>query len=722
MSDPEYYEADPNSLNLSHLLFILFKHKRKILLCATAGIVASVAAYFLLPTVYKSEAKLLVRYVVDKSAVDVLDPDAHPSSADSMNLINSEVEIITSEDLIMQVAKAVGIERLLQTPGYKEAGSKMHGSVKGAGSKMDGSVPEPEVEAAESLLANLQVTAVKETNIISVSYKNTNPAMAVRVLQELVSRYFDKHLEVHRSTGAFEFVRRETDQLRSQLSQTEKELKELDDQAGIISPAQTEANLTAELTKAEEELSIANAEFVGQKARVQNIESGLAWAQANRSDKNAPLAVSSDTNHQYQDLVSRLTRLRQIETESLATYKPENPKVKVVRSQIADVEKLRGDLEEKYPGLLDSALAGSPSQTARHELVTEKAQLLALEAKTEALATRVNGIRERFKRFSEVRSQLADLERRKEVEETNYKYFQSSLERARIDETLDPSRMPNISVVQKPLTAEKYSKDKRTLVLSLAFGGWAIGIGIALLKELVMDRTVKRRVELETRLSIPLVLSIPYFNRNGHSPLTLNRNGHSPLTLCDTAEESSQIVRRGAPPNTALWNGDEFIRPFCDAIRDRMILDFELNGTTHRPKLVAVTSCSDGAGASTLAKGLARSLLETHEKIILVDHLFVEKITVPKPCKTGAIQRLITSFVGSDFDYVIYDLPCLSDTSPTLALAGFMDKVLLVVEAGKSDREVVKRAYAQLASVKAKVLVVLNKGRSYGPKWLRTEV
>jgi polysaccharide biosynthesis transport protein len=707
MSDLEY-EAEASGPSLNDILFILFRHKWKILLCATAGMVAAVAAYFLLPTVYKSEAKLLVRYVVDKSAVDVLDPSVRQSSADSMNLINSEVEILTSQDLIMQVAQAVGIERLLQTPDYK-----------GAGSKLDGSVPEPEVEATQILLQNLQVTAVKETNIISVSYKNVHPAMAVRVLQELVSRYFDKHLEVHRSTGAFEFVRRETDQLRSQLNQTEKEQKELDDQAGIISPAQTEANLTAELTKAEDELSIANAELAAQKARVQRIVSGLAWAQVNQSDNNAPLAVSSDTNQQYQALVSRLTRLRQIETELLATYTPENRKVKVVRSQIADVEKLRGSLEEKYPGLLDSALAGSPSQTARHELVTEKAQLLALEAKTEALATRVNGIRERFKRFSELRAQLADLGRRKEVEETDYKYFQSSLERARIDETLDPSRMPNISVVQKPLTAEKYSKDKRTLVLSLAFGGWAIGIAIALLKELLMDRTVKRRVELETRLSIPLVLSIPYFNRNGHSP----------LALCDKAEESSEIVRGGAPkyqefhdhtvPNTALWNGNEFIRPFCDAIRDRMILDFELNAATHRPKLVAVTSCSDGAGASTLAKGLATSLLETHEKIILVDHLFVEKIATTRKSDK---RRLITSFEGSDFDYVIYDLPCLSDISPTLALAGFMDKVLFVVEAEKSDREVVKRAYSQLVAVNAKVSVILNKSRSYGPKWLRTEV
>src|SRR5258707_5762637 len=158
MSDPEY-EADAPSLNLNDFLLILFKHKWKILLCATAGVATSVAAYFLFPTVYETQAKLLVRYVVDKSAVDVLDPSVRQSSADSMNLINSEVEILTSEDLIMQVAKAVGIERLLQTPGYKEAGSKMHVSVKEAGAKMDWSVPGAEVAAAARLIAKLHGTA-----------------------------------------------------------------------------------------------------------------------------------------------------------------------------------------------------------------------------------------------------------------------------------------------------------------------------------------------------------------------------------------------------------------------------------------------------------------------------------------------------------------------------------------------------------------------------------
>jgi MinD superfamily P-loop ATPase len=55
-------------------------------------------------------------------------------------------------------------------------------------------------------------------------------------------------------------------------------------------------------------------------------------------------------------------------------------------------------------------------------------------------------------------------------------------------------------------------------------------------------------------------------------------------------------------------------------------------------------------------------------------------------------------------------------------MAGFVDKVLLVVEAAKSSREAVKRAYRQLVAANAKVSVVFNKSRSYGPKWLECDV
>ena len=72
MLEPEG-EAPHSGLKLNDILFIVFKHKIKILLCAGIGIAAAAAIYFFLPALYESQAKLFVRYVVDRSAVDGLD-------------------------------------------------------------------------------------------------------------------------------------------------------------------------------------------------------------------------------------------------------------------------------------------------------------------------------------------------------------------------------------------------------------------------------------------------------------------------------------------------------------------------------------------------------------------------------------------------------------------------------------------------------------------------
>src|SRR4029434_5370487 len=89
--------------------------------------------------------------------------------------------------------------------------------------------------AASSIVSGLKVISNKGSNIILISYKNRNPEMATLVLQELLSRYFVKHLEVHRSAGAFDFVSQQTDQVRARLDQTENALKSLREKTGIVS-------------------------------------------------------------------------------------------------------------------------------------------------------------------------------------------------------------------------------------------------------------------------------------------------------------------------------------------------------------------------------------------------------------------------------------------------------------------------------------------------------
>jgi Mrp family chromosome partitioning ATPase len=72
----------------------------------------------------------------------------------------------------------------------------------------------------------------------------------------------------------------------------------------------------------------------------------------------------------------------------------------------------------------------------------------------------------------------------------------------------------------------------------------------------------------------------------------------------------------------------------------------------------------------------------------------------------------------SDFDYIIFDMPPLDQTSPTWGMAAFMDKLLLIVEAEKTSRDLIKRSYSKLVAERDNVAVVVNKTRSYVPKWL----
>ena len=659
-----------SGIHLSDILFALFKRKRPIILCAVVGIIAAAAFYFFYPPAYESQAKLLVRYVLERSAVDPIEAEkaAAASSNYTDRVMDAEIEILTSWDLAVQVAEAIGPKRLL--PPATDLLTKVAHAI---GLKPP-SAAATEGEAASSIVLNLRVISNKGSNIILVSYKNHDPQMATLVLQELLSRYFVKHLEVHRSAGAFDFVTQQTDQVRARLNQTEDALKSLRDKTGIVSLKEGSAALTAEAAKTQEALNAAEAELAEGKAVVSQI----------------------------------------------------------------------GESKAKKWGI-----KGQPSEKSSS---SGKARVAGIEAKFETLKTRLRDTQQKMKQLSELRPQMEDLERKREMDEANYKYFAASLEKARVDEALDPSKMPNISAVQRPSPPMLETKMRNKIALGLAGGGIAFGIALALLRGLALNRTVGQPLQLETQLHIPLMLSIPYSNgRNGHLVLPPNGSPANPGALA-TKRHHSKL---------APWEPGHFMRRYCDAIRDRLGLYFELNQLTHKPKLVGVTSFSDAAGTSTLAAGLAASLSEMDDgKVLLVDvnlgpqavHPFFKgkpayPLTAalkPRTEIASASENLYLATVGSpnagpaqlglkkffdmmpnlkasDFDYIIFDMPRLAQTSPTWGMAAFMDKLLLVVEAEKNSREMIKRGYGKLVAERNNVSVVVNKARSYVPKWLDAE-
>ena len=114
MADNRRQLQDESGVHLDDVLFALFKRKSTVLLCALFGIIAAVALCLLWPASYESRAKLLVRYVLERSGVDPVEAEkaVTASSNEGDRVIGAEVEILTSWDLAVQVADAIGPKKM----------------------------------------------------------------------------------------------------------------------------------------------------------------------------------------------------------------------------------------------------------------------------------------------------------------------------------------------------------------------------------------------------------------------------------------------------------------------------------------------------------------------------------------------------------------------------------------------------------------------------------
>src|SRR5690606_6193079 len=421
-------------------------------------------------------------------------------------------------------------------------------------------------------------------------------------------RYFEKHLNVHRSVGTFEFVAAQKQQVADRLKETEEQLNQLKAEAQVISLPEINAAINEALNRSQTALQLAEVELAEQQARVLAIEQMLG-KQNEANQPQGPQPTQSEVQ-QYNAIVARLGVLRREGLDLLSRYTPESRLVKINRDQIKQLENQRMELERQFPSLAIMNPTDGTSYASHTDLLAERAKLAAVKGRTEALRLQVTQVRERAKELSQYGPLIAQLERQKLVDEENYKYFEATLERARIDEALDPSKIPNISIVHQPCPASTVNDEQINQQIAMLAGGCAvIGLGLVFLLGFVFDRSVKRPAELHRKLGLNHLLAIPYVKRGSLRALS----GTTTPLLTNGGESGKQETLSKA-------RMEEYVGPYCEAICDRLIHAFQSEGKTHKPKLVAATSCHNGAGTSTSAAGLAAALSRTGDgKVLLVD-------------------------------------------------------------------------------------------------------
>ncbi len=741
--------TDPHAsggFNVRDILFVIFKHKWKIAFLAALGIGAAAAVFVMQRPLYASQAKLMVRYVVERSAVDLYEEERRGGG----HILNAEMEILRSADLALEVAERVGPGKIVPP----DAEPTLQG-------------------AAARIRSGLQVFPAKDSNVINVIYQDENPEMAAVVLAALVQSYFEKHLEIHRALGASDYVMKQRDQAQARLRETEQELEQLKSQYGIVSLASSTEALEAQRSRIRDALMAAEAELVEQRARLAALGGRSGEMETEGEEDAVPVAdaeVAGPDAESFQrtreelvlamaehrDLANRLNFLRQRRNELLSRYTASNPLVASTQRQILEAEAQRRQLIARHPALIAESAEGTGG-TAGPDLAVENARLEAVQARAEALKDQEARVQKQLDDLSGVGSRIVGLERRRALEEEKFRYLQTSLERARADASLDPAKMPNITTIEKPTApARAFDAEAMKLVYGLAAGGLALGLGLAFLLEMVIDPRVKRPAEIQTRLQLPLIMTIPHMRarkRDRMLPL------ESPaVPRIGTAGDGTEIPALPAPPNGGR---DHFMKTYAEALRDRIIFNFGVNNVTHKPKIIGLTGLSEGAGTSTIAAGIAKAFAEAPGmKVLFVDlnsHLpegnpvfgknrplslpgalesardpgfredgenllYASAAAGPRGIVPLQVHEMMPYIRFSDFDYIVFDMPPLDQTSPTLSMAGLMDKVLLVLDADNTSRDTLQWGYSELTRGRADVSCVFNKAKAHAPKWVLGEV
>lgn len=756
---PSQTESASNSgmpaISLGLIYFVLFKHKWKILILALLGLGGAVGAKFLIHPPYTSSARLLIRYVEESRPTIGEDGTrtVSPGGRGSESILKTEIDILTSYDLAIEVATTLGPQVIL------------------GGTSGD---PAADLRRAAGIVSSgIAVTTERNSAVLRVAFSSADSTLVQPVLRQVIDTYLKRHAEVHRNTGNFDATLvQETDQRRSKLLQIEEELRQLLEQAGLTDFAAARTANTERIVRIQEELFAMEARLAEIHARIAAF-TGVPEAEVAPGSEDAAPAVREipqEVQTTYRQVLAQLPILYRREQELLSQFMPDTPMVRGIRTQIDELEALRTRLEQDHTGLAASgaSVARSPIQqgsrsSGNFDLATENAQISALEARRRVLNDQLARVRADAAKLSSLESTITELQRSKELQEQQYRYLATSLERTRVDEALGPGRVSNISELQSPSPPGRDLKIVRMTMGGLAAGGLLLGLALAFAVELFLDQSVKRPIEVERSLGLPLVMTIP---RTKQTRPALKGATTPLLAGGGQGAKGSEPNREGNPSSASSaltpWSADHELRTYFDALRNRLIYSFEMRGITRKPKLVAVTSCGADSGVSTVAAGLAASLSETGDGNVLLVDMNPDRKTpqffhkgdlkvglddvLAQETRDDALVRenlymvsqnsaedrlswiipkkfaqLVPKMKASDFDYIIFDMPPVSQISATPQLARYMDQVLMVVESEKTNRDAARRAGAMLADAGANVGVVLNKTPRHVPAALDSE-
>ena len=661
--------------------------------------------------IYRAHALLEIQ----KESRDILTPqDLFAPDVVSDAYLETQYKILESDFLVDQVMDQLGLDQLQE---FVRSSWRPWRRQK------------TRTEARQGALAlfrdRLEVTPVRRSRLVEISFESQDPELAARVVNTLASDYIDQANEarLEASQKASQSLSRQLATVRAKLEESETALHTFVGMNNLVfleTGGGNKGNLVDErIRQLQEELT---------KAQAARIEKEALYNLVQRGDYASLPGVFE--SKPIQDLTVQLADLERQLAQLTTTFTPDYPKAQQLQNQINAIEaalsRERRHAAEQITNQYVAALKWE--RLARHELEQQQ--------------QRAYGNAKQFAEYDR-------LTREVDTNQNLYTGLLQHLKEAGFSSALNVSE---IRVVDPAMPPQVPASPKVALNLALASAlGLVLGVGLAFLTE-SMDQTFKSPEEMEGFLGSTLLAAVPCIRsprgRNSLLPFFERDPLGGPARTNEMCLAITLFPRSSPQSNSATSEQATLCEAFfC------LSTSLLLYAASHQLSSILIASAEPGEGKTTVAINLSRVLAEHGRRVLLID-MDLRNPSIQKIFDAGSPSGLVTYLTGKNewrssvratavggLDVLLCGLPppnpvklltcgltrklmietskeyefVIIDSSPLLRvpdariLASMVDGVILV-NSGTTPRHLAQRAKTSVIRTGAKVMgVVLNK-------------
>jgi len=687
------YDVEPpeqSAVPLAHYLWILRRHRWKILAFVFACVTATLIVSARLTPIYESTVTVDIDRQIP-SAIIGQDAARAPLN-DADQFLATQVKLIQSDSVLRPVAQKY---RLLDLE--KDA------------SDVTPEKPSEAEEDAPVLLKKLKVTRPPNTYLLLISYRSPQPRLAADVANAVARSYVEHTYDIRFQSSASlaDFMEKQLEELKAKMEHSSAALAQFERELNVINPEEKTSILSARLLQL-------NTEYTN--AQTDRVRKESAWKSVQRGSLEAAQVSTQGDN--LKTLSAKLDEARQKFADTKTHFGPNHPEYRKAAVQVEEIER---QLQES------SKNAAQRVAVEYQESMNRESMLRKAVAETKAEFDRLNA-----RSFD-----YQNLKREADADKSLYEELVRKIKEAGINAGFQNSSI-RIADPARAAIRPVFPNMRLNVLLAFLFST-LLAVGFAVLTDL-LDSSVRDPEQVHTLFQTDVLGSLPMVKtwRRGLVSAIAGESGST--ALVHGGEETAV-----APPDRTVTGFEEAVRTLRNSIL--------LGSFDRRLKSLMITSATPSEGKTTTAVHLAIAHAQQKHKTLLIDcdlrrpgvhsklginpetglaavlqngMQWREKLVKLADLEdldvlpTGSSSRRAADLIGRrlpeileeaahEYDLIVVDSPPILGFPEPLQMAAAVDGVVIIAKAGETNRKAMGSALSTLQRVRANVVgLVLN--------------